>query len=168
MFENSDDFAPSFGVSVSYSTSSNRLDEVHTPGATHVPVSSLSPSKVKLLDNSITIPKFYTEIVGYEINKDFISYVIEYGIIQPGNDTVQLTKAYTRYSKLLDLYDTIKSIYPLVASRLPAFPPKQWFNNVSRKTADYRFSAMKPFIQMLNSIPSVSKLKPFDDIFNKH
>ena len=124
-----------------------------------LPITSLSKEKQIILDSSINLPKFYTYLVSYKINRDFVSYEIEYGVKM--NDTeVEVIRTWTRYSQLLKLYERLSRL----KHDLPMFPPKKWFMNVNEYIAKYRLMAMNPFVKIINTIYGISDDELFKTI----
>lgn len=124
----------------------------------------LSIEKRRMLDECTVEPKFYTIILRYEILNDFICYVIEYGSLLPSGKSVLIKNVRTRYSKLLELYENLKSNY---SKNLPSFPAKQWWGNVNEQTAKYRVLTMNPFVKILNQFPGIYVNKYFVNIFSR-
>ena len=129
----------------------------------NIDVASLSTEKRRLLNLSINEPKFYIIINDYELLPSFTSYIVEYGILQPGGVTVDVRKTRTRYSKLLKLHDMIVNCYH--SKNLPPFPPKLWWGNNTDDLARKRLFMMNPFIKSLNQYKDVIRLPQFKDIF---
>ena len=124
----------------------------------------LSSSKRSILDKSIIEPKFYTIITGYELNSSFTSYIIEYGVINLiNNKVVTIKKTRTRYSKLLQLYNSVKPIVP--DPKFPIFPPKKLWKNNTVETAEYRLNAMNNFVRILNQFSGILSNTYFKSIF---
>ena len=130
-----------------------------------IDIASLSTEKRRLLNVSVNEPRFYVVINDYELLPSFTSFIVEYGILQPSGVSVSIRKTRTRYSKLLELYETVVNCYH--PSNLPPFPPKCWWGNNTDDLARKRMYAINPFVKSLNLFKDVNKLPQFKAIFER-
>ena len=127
-------------------------------------VHSLPATKQRILEQAVTSPKFYTVIYDYNTtDDDHTIYILEYGILEPFKNEVKVYRVKSRYSKILKLYEEVKSIYG--TRNLPSFPGKKYFGNNTDKLAKDRSIQMAPFIHKLNTYPSICDKPIFQSIF---
>ena len=129
----------------------------------YIEITTLDRIKSQLLSQSQIIPKFYSIITEYKINNTFTTYKIEYGVMEPNGKQVHVCRTMTRYSKILELYNEVKSMFK--SSKLPSFPAKRWLCNNTETLAKERLTQMNAFIQQLNLFPGVQELPTFKNIF---
>ena len=127
------------------------------------PLQSISKTYLNMLKKCNSNPQFYSVIIGYIVEPDVVVYTIEFGLLHPSNENITVKRINLRYSKILSLYESVVKEYPTVAKI--QFPPKKWWNNVNKETAEYRLAAMQPFIQRLNQFPTIQSNNIFEKLF---
>ena len=143
---------------IRYYLEPNELDVLNT-----VPIQALPPHKLKVLNSSVHEPKFYITIIGYNIHPDFISYTLEVGRMTKDEQYVQIKHTRTRYSKLRELYDSLIND-ELFKHKLPMFPSKQLFNNLTRETAEMRLPFLTAFVESLTCFIEIRLNKHFNQL----
>lgn len=129
-----------------------------------VPIAAISQGKMKLLKESVYDPKFYITIIDYAIHPTFISYRLELGRLSVDGEYICIKHVQTRYSQLYNLYWSLQKDSTFKHT-LPPFPPKKWFNNLTRETAEQRKRDMSPFVESLNRYIEVRLNPLFEQMF---
>ena len=125
-----------------------------------IPIAALTLEKRSLLLSSKTTPKIYLTLTGYNIESNFISYTLEIGKMNPKEDGCTTCTKRTRYSHLLKLYENLTR-NENINFKYKHFPPKKWFNNLCRETAEERLKELKCFVESLSQCPNILQNSDF-------
>ena len=129
-----------------------------------IPIQQLGPEQKNYLDSSISNPKFYIIIRGYDIDTiiNQVRFQFEIGI-QHGENIIMKT-ILKKYSDLQDFDNIIKKVFKEHKNLLP-FPTKKLFGNLDKEFIEQQQKNFQQYFHQLIMIQGIFLFPPFLNLF---